>query len=39
MAKRKKMPKGKDGKVFRRTAAKSKKVNVDPIPYRGGIRL
>lgn len=28
-----------DRKVFRRTAVKSKKINVDPTIYRGGIRL
>lgn len=28
-----------DRKVFRRTAAKSKKINIDPKIYRGGIRL
>lgn len=39
MAKRKKMPRGKDSRVFKRTAAKSKKVNVSPKIYRGGIRL
>lgn len=36
---RKKMKPGKDKKVFTRTAAKSKKINVDPKIYRGGIRL
>lgn len=36
---RKKMPRGKDQKIFRRTAAKSKKINIDPVVYRGGIRL
>ena len=36
---RKKMRKGKDVKVFRRTASASKKINVDPTIYRGGIRL
>ena len=36
---RKKMPKKKDKKVFRDTAIKSKKINVDPAQYRGGIRL
>uniref|UniRef100_A0AAU8B0D2 DNA binding protein n=1 Tax=Dulem virus 156 TaxID=3145633 RepID=A0AAU8B0D2_9VIRU len=36
---RKKMPKGKDNKVFRRTAAKSKKLNINPTIFRGGIRL
>lgn len=29
----------KDKKVFRRTAAKSKKVNIAPKIFRGGIRL
>lgn len=28
-----------DKKMFRRTAVKSKKINVDPVIYRGGIRL
>lgn len=36
---RKKMPKKKDSQVFRRTAARAKKINVDPKIYRGGIRL
>lgn len=36
---RKKMPKGSDRNVFRRTAVKSKKINIDPKIYRGGIRL
>ncbi len=36
---RKKMPKGRDKQVFKRTAAKSKKINVDPTIFRGGIRL
>ena len=36
---RKKMPKRKDNKIFRRTAAKSKKINIDPKIFRGGIRL
>lgn len=36
---RKKMPKRKDKKVFRDTAVKSKKINVIPSQYRGGIRL
>ena len=30
---------GKDKEVFARTAKKSKKINVDPKNYRGGIRL
>lgn len=36
---RRKMEKGKDNKVFRRTAAKSKKINIEPTIFRGGIRL
>ena len=36
---RKKMPKRKDKKVCRDTAVKSKKINVNPAQYRGGIRL
>lgn len=36
---RKKMPRMKDRKIFRRTAAKAKKINVEPKIYRGGIRL
>ena len=35
---RKKMPKNKDN-IFRRTAAKSKKININPKIFRGGIRL
>lgn len=34
-----KMKKAKDKKVFTRTAAKSKKVNIAPKIFRGGIRL
>lgn len=34
-----KMLKRKDKKVFSRTAAKSKKINVAPKIFRGGIRL
>lgn len=29
----------KDKKIFRRTAVSSKKINVNPKIYRGGIRL
>lgn len=29
----------KDKNIFARTARKSKKINVDPKNYRGGIRL
>lgn len=36
---RKKMKPGKDQKVFRRTAAKGKKININPTIFRGGIRL
>lgn len=36
---RKIMKRGKDRKVFRRTAVKTKKINIDPKSYRGGIRL
>lgn len=36
---RKIMKRGKDRRVFRRTAVKSKKINIDPKSYRGGIRL
>lgn len=36
---RKVMPKRKDHKIFKRTAAKSKKININPKIYRGGIRL
>lgn len=33
------MSRGKDRKVFRRTAVKSKKININPTIFRGGIRL
>lgn len=37
---RKRMSNGKkDRKIFRRTAIKSKKVNINPTIFRGGIRL
>lgn len=39
MAKRVKTDRGKDEKIFRNTASKSKKINVNPTIYRGGIRL
>lgn len=29
----------KDHRMFRRTAVKSKKINIEPKIYRGGIRL
>lgn len=35
----KKMPVRKDKKTFKRTAVKSKKINVNPKIFRGGIRL
>lgn len=34
-----KMKKKRDVKVFKRTAAKSKKINIAPKIFRGGIRL
>lgn len=34
-----KMPKRKDKRIFGRTAAKSKKINIAPKIFRGGIRL
>lgn len=36
---RRRMRRRTDSKVFRRTAAKSKKINISPKIYRGGIRL
>lgn len=36
---RKRMSRRRDKKVFRRTAASSKKMNIEPKIYRGGIRL
>lgn len=36
---RKEMPPTVDKQVFRRTAVSSKKINVNPVSYRGGIRL
>ena len=35
----KKMKKGRDRKIFRKTADRTKKLNVRPMLYRGGIRL
>lgn len=29
----------KDNRIFRRTATKSKKININPVIFRGGIRL
>lgn len=39
MKHRAKMSKGKDKKIFKRTANKSKKINIAPKLMRGGIRL
>lgn len=36
---RRRMKLKKDKKIFRNTADKSKKVNINPRPMRGGIRL
>lgn len=36
---RKRTRPGLDKKVFRRTAVKSKKININPTIFRGGIRL
>lgn len=33
------MPKRKDNAVFRHSVVKTKKVNVNPYPYRGGFRM
>lgn len=33
------MSRGKDRQVFRNTAVNSKRINVNPKIYRGGIRL
>lgn len=39
MSKRKETIEAVDEKIFRRTAAKTKKINIDPKNMRGGIRL
>lgn len=39
MAHRRSVKPRKDQRIFRRTAVKSKKINIDPKVYRGGIRL
>lgn len=39
MAVRRSTPKRKDKKVFRNTAISTKKINLNPSVYRGGIRL
>lgn len=36
---RKIQPRYKDWKFFRRTAAQSRKINIEPRMYRGGIRM
>lgn len=36
---RKRVPHRTDMRIFRNTAAKSKKINVNPKIFRGGIRL
>ncbi len=36
---RQKMKRSKDVKVFRNTAVDTKKINIEPRMYRGGIRL
>lgn len=36
---RKTMSRRVDKRVYQRTASKSKAINVNPISYRGGIRL
>lgn len=36
---RRRMRAGTDRKIFRRTASKSKKININPSVFRGGIRL
>ena len=36
---RRRMNPGTDRKIFRRTASKSKKININPTIFRGGIRL
>lgn len=35
----KRMSRGRDRRVFRNTAVNSKRINVNPKIYRGGIRL
>lgn len=39
MSKRSSVKKGKDKKIFTRTATKTKKINVRPGQWRGGIML
>lgn len=39
MSKRRKVKRGKDKKIFVRSADKTKKININPVVSRGGIRL
>lgn len=39
MARRSRTRRRTDRRIFRRTAVKSKRINLDPTIYRGGIRL
>lgn len=36
---RKRQPRSKDRRFFKRTASQARKINIDPKPMRGGIRL
>lgn len=36
---RKRQPRSTDKRYFRRTASQARKINIDPKPMRGGIRL
>lgn len=36
---RKRVRPSKDKRIFTRTAVRSKKININPVIYRGGIRL
>lgn len=36
---RRRMKKGRDRKIFRKSAVASKKINLNATPMRGGIRL
>lgn len=36
---RKKQPRRKDRRFFSRTADRSRRINIDPVIYRGGIRF
>lgn len=39
MAKRRRVKSGKDKKIFIKSADKTKKININPVVSRGGIRL